>query len=400
MSDKNQNLIVIRRGKHYNSTFASVAYDENGTPQDVNIYACDSWQDGFEYAHNNQYQQVLFLDSGTVILDCEKFHQQIIQYPSQGFIAHIKYGPQDIVPELIPQAFWIDLNYFPMSVVNYECDHVVKIVSSDKNIHHDYTPLWIKPTDQTVKATAIDFLQKLMFYQLNENKKTIVNWHQKLRDNKIYLYNIDQHYYHSLWQNYCEQYTNVAEFQLWIFNNESLPKKIPMGKILTPGSGIFWMMCAIDQNCKELTICDISKSQVNFCQQLWQNWNGENYGQFVFDFMKQHKIKHFQLDDPIMSREQRIRMLNKNYLIEYINEKFDSLLQTYNIVNFASKWNNAKSKSTNFINGSILDENLDNYDAVWTSNILNYKWTFLNHNKEAFEHFEQNLKNKRIQYGS
>jgi hypothetical protein len=375
---------------------ASVLYDEFGKKRKIPIFTCTTWQEAFEYAHINEYQRVLFLDSGTVILDWKKWQSQIEQYPHNGFIAHIKYHSTDTVPDIDDQAFFLDLQYFPKSIAEYQPESVCSILASNKHIHHDYTPLWIKPGPEQIKSTPKNFLQKLVYYHLNENKKTIVNWHQKLRDNKIYLYNNNNPYYQSLWVDYFNQYKNIAEGQLWIFNNEKLPNQSVTGKILTPGSGLFWMLCAIDQNCTKITICDISKNQVNFCSKLWEDWNGRDYGGFVVDFMSEHNVKHFQLDDPALGKEERVKMLSKKYLKTYVNAKFEELLETYNVDNFVGKWTGAKFKPVDFYNQSILDQDLTKYDAIWCSNILDYKWTLLNHNKECVDQFDKNLKNIQV----
>ena len=131
MSSKNQDLTVIKLGPYYNSTLASVVYDEFGEKRKIPIYTCTSWQEAFEYAHDNEYRQVLFLDSGTAILDWKKWQSQIEQYPHNGFIAHIKYHSTDLVPAVDDQAFFLDLEYFPKSVVEYNTEYIVSITASD-----------------------------------------------------------------------------------------------------------------------------------------------------------------------------------------------------------------------------------------------------------------------------
>ena len=104
MSCKNQDLTVVKLGPYYNTTVASVLYDEFGKKRKIPIFTCTTWQEAFEYAHINEYQRVLFLDSGTVILDWKKWQSQLEQYPHNGFIAHIKYHSTDTVPDIDDQA--------------------------------------------------------------------------------------------------------------------------------------------------------------------------------------------------------------------------------------------------------------------------------------------------------
>ena len=112
--------------------------------------------------------------------------------------------------------------------------------------------------------------------------------------------------------------------------------------------------------------------------------------------MLEHKVQHFQLDNPALGKEERIKMLSKKYLKTYINNKFEELLKKYCVDNFVEKWKSAKSKPVDFYNQSILDQDLTKYDVIWCSNILDYKWTLLNHNKESVDQFDKNLKNIQV----
>ena len=74
------------------------------------------------------------------------------------------------------------------------------------------------------------------------------------------------------------EYCDMIENTLWIFNNEMIKLK---KDVYMTGGGIHWMFQTGDVN-----IFDISKVQVNFINSLLKNWNGENYGQFVYEFVK------------------------------------------------------------------------------------------------------------------
>ena len=52
------------------------------------------------------------------------------------------------------------------------------------------------------------------------------------------------------------------------------------------GGGVHWMFQKGNVN-----IFDISKVQVAFINLLLQDWNGENYGEFVYHFITKNKIK-------------------------------------------------------------------------------------------------------------
>lgn len=396
MSSENSYLVVVRCGQHENNTIASVQYNKYGAQTNVPIIRCNTWEEGFDAAHNTNYNNVLFIDSGTVFVDWNKWIAQMQEYPHSGMVAHIVYGPEHSYPTIDSQAFLLDLKKFPITVLEYSENNVASVVASKKHIHDNYTPLWIKPGNTLTQKQPESFLDKLVAFQLTENRSAIVNWHQTIRDNKIYLYNTKHHYYQNLWANHLDEYNSIAENQLWILNNEPMPQTKPSGRVLTPGSGLFWILCAANPEVKSLTVCDISKTQVLFCNKLWREWDGENYGKFVAQFVKENNIKHFQIDDPDPDPKLKVQLLNSKYLESYVNEKFQLILQQQGIPDFRPAWQHSKQKKVLFLNQSLLDQDLQIYDKVWCSNILSYKWTMLKHDIDKTESFKNLVECKRI----
>ena len=72
-------------------------------------------------------------------------------------------------------------------------------------------------------------------------------------------------------------YYNMIENTLWIFNNEMIKLKTD---VHMTGGGVNWMFQKGNVN-----IFDISKVQVKFIKSLLADWNGENYGEFVYNFI-------------------------------------------------------------------------------------------------------------------
>ena len=90
------------------------------------------------------------------------------------------------------------------------------------------------------------------------------------------------------------------------------------------GGGIAWMFQDGD-----VEIYDISKVQINFIKDLIQNWNGENYGDFVYNFILRNKIIHFHVNLNETQEINKALINNKDNFIESINHNFDMLKNKY-----------------------------------------------------------------------
>ena len=85
-----------------------------------------------------------------------------------------------------------------------------------------------------------------------------------------------------------DDYCNMIENTLWIFNNEMIKLKTD---VHMTGGGVHWMFQKGNVN-----IFDISKVQVSFINSLLQEWDGKNYGEFVYNFITKNKIIHFHVN--------------------------------------------------------------------------------------------------------
>jgi len=367
-------LIVIKEGEQLHNTIACINYDKFGQNLYLNTFVCTTWEQGFQYAKKHHRQVVLFVDSGTVVLDWTQLVHALNRYPFKGMLAHLVYDKAQNQLRANDQAFLVDITQFPDDLENYCPDMVNNFKVSDKNIHSNYTPLWASPmADSKHPAYCVDqFLQKMLFYQLNENNKPVFNWHQNLRDNKIYLYNTDQvELYKHKWECYRSEYSSIAENQLWILNNEETPWQKARGTLLAPGSGLFWIMSLLNPKVHSISIADISVNQVKYVEHLLNNWTGRDLGQAVVEFLRENKIQHFQIDKANISKQEKIMFMNKKYLADYINKFLENFLQQHSIKDFETQWNANKHKVREIANISLLEMNLSEYDTVWTSNIFN-----------------------------
>jgi hypothetical protein len=378
--------VVIKSGPSLHQTLATVKFDYYGAKTDQETFVCDEWSSGFIWAKSQGYRQALFVNSGTIITDWPKFCKLIDQYPHCGLIAHLIWKPDQQL-YLDDQCWFMNIDQFDLE--DFTTTVVVHPVParSSQNLHDDYTPLWIKPTVENTKYSVSHFGQGLIARQLCNNLP-VVNWNNAARDLKSYLYHgkLDL----SLFQNY----KNIAENQLWIFNNEPVIV-ISKPRLISPGSGLSWMLNITDSTTVGLQIVDISCTQINFCRALWNTWNGQDYGTFVWNFIQDNQLIHYEVDNPELTALERLQLKSKTKFVQYVNLTFDKLTPN----NFTQLWQQAQqTKQVNFYNGNliswVLDHNINLYDHVWCSNILNYKWTLLHTTPEQYASFKLKLKLK------
>lgn len=380
--------VVVLNGPELNATLASIEYNYWGQKNNQPIIICNSWQEGFIQAKNNKCKLVLFVRSGTIFLDWDKWISLLSNYPHQGLVAHLIWHPTQL-PYIDDQCWLADLSKFEIADLS-----ITEIISnnpirSEQNLHDDYTPLWIKSGDHTITYTNTNFGQGLIAKQLNNNK-VISNWSTKARDLKFFCYpgtDVQDKIYKTF-----ENYLTLAENQLWIFNNEQF-NITNRPRLVTPGSGLHWIFNIIQPWVTQVNVVDISKIQIAFCNKLWTHWNGSNYGEFSWNFIQDLKLTHYEIDQANLSDLDRLMLKKPTRFIEYTNSKFDQLLLAHGIKDFANKWQNAKQhKQLTTTNDNLVHWMLahpDEKNNLWTSNILDYKWTKLNTSAADCEKFKR-----------
>lgn len=386
-------IIVIKNGQLINQTLSTVKFDRYGTPTNINFITCESWTEGFLTAKSLAYKFALFVDAGTVFSDIKLFLEQLLQYPHKGLIGHIidSKDPSRFF-NLDEQCFFLDLDLFHPDDLLVENFQAVLPQRSDVNLHDDYTPLWLKPTDGCVQSwPGTAFGEKLLANQLTRD--IAINWNNTARDNKRFLYNeqdIQQ------WK----EYTDLAENQLWVFNNEPIPYASKT-HLVAPASGLCWIKNLILSSATTVDLVDISKPQLALAKQLWDDWDGVNYGEFVFNFIKQNKIIHINLDQPNLSDLDRIKLKSSKIFIETVNTIFDR--QTADIADFPNQWTAIKNKKQVSFTHSDMIKFLPGYvDTatadfnLWVSNILDYKYTLIKNSREDYKKFISALDNAKV----
>lgn len=390
------NCVVLKKGKYFNYSYSSLRWDPWGQPTEYKIIVCESWQQGFKLAKELGHDMVLFVDSGTVFNDVDAFAESLKTYPHQGLIGHI-IDPldKDKFYSLHPQCFLINVNQFDEDVFADGEFVYPSVQRSSQNIHDEYTPLWLKPMEgQHFKAhTQNDFGQKILARQLMQNK-IVSNWHQKIRDNKIYLYRDE---IRDDWLQRQQCYVDLAEKHLWILNNQPT-RFIDSEHLISPASGLFWML---GTTADSIDLVDISHWQLKLVQSMIDSWDGAEYGKFVYNFIVKNKIRHVQFDC-FMSDTAKLELLsNKQRFCEYVDQKFAEQLKTFSTTpeNFINQWKIIKHKQISLNHENMVDwllqANLSNTTGIWLSNILEYKYTWIKSTDKDI----QQCKNRIVEFG-
>ncbi len=162
-------------------------------------------------------------------------------------------------------------------------------------------------------------------------------------------------------------YFNMIENTLWIFNNEMIKLK---EDVHMTGGGINWMFQKGNVN-----IFDISKVQVAFIKSLLQGWDGQNYGEFVYNFIKKNNIIHFHVNLNETQDSNKDLILKKDEFIEKINDNFEMLKEKYD-----PKWEWNSEKTVNVHNGNLIEQLPNVYlGKALISNIFDFKYYFAKH---------------------
>ena len=160
-----------------------------------------------------------------------------------------------------------------------------------------------------------------------------------------------------------DEYFKMIENTLWIFNNEKL--KIKEDVYMT-GAGVNWMF----QKGK-VNVYDISKVQVKFIKSLLADWDGKNYGQKVYDFIKDNTLMHFHVNLNEKVDPNKTLFIHKEKFIQAINDNLEMLKQKY-----APDWI-WNPKDINVCNENLIDVLPNVYlGKTNLSNIFNFKYYF------------------------
>lgn len=378
--------VVILKEPGYYLTLGTVRYGQWGERNQQPIITCESWIEGFNIARNRGFTHALFVKSGTVFRDWEKWCELINKYPHQGLVGHIIWHPGHH-PYLDDQCWFMNLAKFTESDFNSDTIQQPIPMRSKNDLHDDYTPLWLRPTDSTETFASTAFGQGLIAQQLNNNR-SVVNWNNAARDIKKFAYKNEDVL---IW---FSEYIGLAETQLWVFNNE--PITVSASRYLVaPGSGLYWMLHKCHPEVEAIDIVDISKTQIDFCNHVQKNWDGSDYGQFVWDYITKHNLIHYELDRTNLSRTDRLLFKKQKVFVDYVNKVFAETVKQAGIVDFKNAWTNSKCK-VKITLGNLVEYTIPRNARVWMSNILDYKYTLLTTDYNTLLNYEKANQSKDI----
>ena len=377
--------VIIKHGPALNQTLSGIQFDKFGNKTNQEIHICNSWVDGFGWAKEKQHTRALFVNSGTVVTDWSTFCTLVNNYPHNGLIAHLIWHPTEHL-YINDQCWFMNIQDFEPD--DFSVDYVSHPLPlrSKNNLHDDYTPLWVKPSaDQTTQYSVTNFGQGLIARQLLNNR-SVVNWNNAARDLKFFLYD------KPLDLNKFQDYKNIAENQLWVFNNEPITV-VKQASLVSPASGLSWMLNIVDPATEQIQLVDISRIQIKFAQELWTAWNGDNYGEFVWNFIDVNTLTHYELDNPTLTPLERLKLKGRTKFIEYVDATFKNSVDK----EFKHRWQLAQqTKTVNFYNDNLINWVINNdvskYDHIWCSNILNYKWTLMHTTVDQYTKFQSKIK--------
>jgi hypothetical protein len=166
---------------------------------------------------------------------------------------------------------------------------VTKALRHAMDIHDDYTPLSLNPTDETSVCTPLvdgwNFINKSL-----ENGLTVYNFHPKIRESKVYLYpdkSAEELERQLSWINNIVAYAPTCVF-FWNTENYSDLKYVKLQK---PIKKLYAVAASFKPNMilntfgfeenTEVVFYDYSKQALAFKKMLLQQWDGEDYPEFL-----------------------------------------------------------------------------------------------------------------------
>jgi hypothetical protein len=268
---------------------------------------------------------------------------------------------------------------------------------SDTNVHDDYTPWWIRPSDNAVISHSVDhdnFAQRYMAWAVSQGHQ-LVNVPEYVRNQKIYSYVDHSHddirkfivdttyrpdVYGGISQflDYMRYAAESLDRGFYVFNTEQFlpvaaePNSIKIFAGVCGGikPAMIVAQPAFDVNCK-IILFDISGTAIEWQKHLRNTWDGKlDKFQSVFDsFIAQHPdaqpcyFKHLGIDGNIDW------FLKDNFTRE----------QVYNA------WQRWITLDVEYIQCDLLEllaqrqlldrvNNLPGTAYIWTSNLFSMDW--------------------------
>jgi hypothetical protein len=201
----------------------------------------DEIYDILEEASINQYDYCVVISAGCLIKDFNftKKVRNLIDTTKFGVAGHPLYHPGKWL-ELHPQFFivniqaWVEVGKPNFGTWSHTEQLLPVIERSVENFHHDYTPLWVKPTGKQREQIGAGQGWELMSAMFNNNY-SVITLPEEIRFIKFYSYpeHETQQFEDSIktLTSYDNQNWNQAKLindtklvkdQIWLFNSENI----------------------------------------------------------------------------------------------------------------------------------------------------------------------------------
>lgn len=186
---------------------------------------------------------------------------------------------------------WPDLNHKNDSVLLNVPER------SSENHHDDYTPLWIKSSNEKKNYYELRFGSNLIS-KILENGYTIKSFCEKVRRYKFYLYPENKKNWLKNLTKYKLQFLPPQNIDFFVFNTEKYfhigeIKKMwhdwktrETSRIMIPCAGLLIFKLIHDLKLSDdfkLCLYDSSKHATILTKKLLTEWNGKNYYEYVFN---------------------------------------------------------------------------------------------------------------------
>ncbi len=158
-----------------------------------------------------------------------------------------------------------------------------------RDIHHDYTPLSLKPTEETLSCTPLvdgwNFINTSL-----QNGITVYNFHPKIREQKQYVYpnkSAEELQHQLSWINNIVSFAPTCVFfwntELYLDTNYMSIEK-PIDKLYSVAAAFkpnFILNKFGFKDTTEIVFYDYSKQALAFKKLLREHWDGEDYPDFL-----------------------------------------------------------------------------------------------------------------------
>lgn len=267
--------------------------------EDFNQVYGDDIESCLQQVLDNGHQYAFVLKVGTFMHDCKWTINHYFKDHHKGevVVGHVL-DRFDGYYEMHPQAFIVDVKWWeskgkPSFGQTARCTwSVPEPVRSPENFHDDYTPMWIKPGTElkqyNMKYRGADWVKLAL------QDDALGVFPQFLRKNKEYIYPEVPDYMFKMDDIYAAMNTNIY----YAANTENISIKTrkwvePHDTIICSAGGVSPWIHAFANRLKpegHLWIYDVSSLALQFQWNLYNEWDGKNYAQFLRDYLNKNPM--------------------------------------------------------------------------------------------------------------